>query len=304
MSGKSALGDVVHLAAADLHFDPVAVGSHDGDVEGTIFVHLGRGEPVTHAVGMLSIDLGDLVVDVPADAFLGALVVALKDDACGVKVIHLLKGDVLVLHLVPYRVARLDAREELVLEPHVVESLPNGCREAGEEFVAALLAGGNLVFDALVFGGMVVLEAQVLQFGLDGIQTQAVCQRSVDVKRLAGNLVLLVGGHRREGAHVVQAVGHLDEHHADVLAHGEQQFAEVLGLQRSLVAEDAARDLGETVHDACYLGAELCFDILDGVVGVLDYVVQQSGADAGGTQSYFLADDGRHRQRMHDVRFS
>ena len=78
---------------------------------------------------------------------------------------------------------------------------------------------------------MVILETQVLELGLDGIQAQAVGQRGIDVERLAGNLVLLVGGHGREGAHVVKAVGHLDEHDAHVFGHGEKQLAEVLGLQ-------------------------------------------------------------------------
>ena len=151
---------------------------------------------------------------------------------------------------------------------------------------------------------MVILETQVFELGLDGIQAQAVGQRRIDVERFARNLVLLVGRHRRQGAHVVQAVGHLDEHHADVLAHGEQQFAEVLGLQRGLVTEDAARDLGQTVHDAGDFLAELGLDVLDSVVGVLNHIVQQGSADARRAQADFLADDGCHGDGMQDVGLS
>jgi hypothetical protein len=55
----------------------------------------------------------------------------------------------------------------------------------------------------------------------------------------------------------VKAVGHLDEHHADVLTHSQQQLAEVLGLERGFVAENTARYLGETAHQLCNLGTEL-----------------------------------------------
>ena len=231
VGGKSALGGVVHLAAPDLYFHPVAVGSHDGDMQGAVLVHLGGRQPVAHAVGVLGIDLGHLVVDIPADAFLGTLIVTLKDDARGIQVVHFLKGDVLLLHLVPNRVAGLHARVELIDQSHVIQTLSDGGSKSGKQVVTALLAGVNQAADALVLGGMVVFEAEVLKFGLDGIQTQAVGERGIDVERLTGNLVLLVGGHRLQGAHVVQAVGHLDEHDAHVLAHREQQLAEILGLQ-------------------------------------------------------------------------
>ena len=63
------------------------------------------------------------------------------------------------------------------------------------------------------------MEGEVLQFRLYLIETQTVGQRGIDVKRLAGNLVLLVGRLRLQRAHVVKAVANLDEDDADVLAH-------------------------------------------------------------------------------------
>ena len=77
---------------------------------------------------------------------------------------------------------------------------------------------------------VLILEAQVLKLCLYGKQPQAVCKRSVYVERFAGYLVLLVGRHGVEGAHVVQTIGHLYEYHPDVVAHGEQQLSEILGL--------------------------------------------------------------------------
>ncbi len=84
---------------------------------------------------------------------------------------------------------------------------------------------------------MFVFEAEVFQLGLYGEQSQAVCQWGVYVEGFPGDFVLLVGGHRAECAHVVQAVGHLYQHHPDVFRHCKEQFAEIFGLCGSLVAE-------------------------------------------------------------------
>ena len=41
-------------------------------------------------------------------------------------------------------------------------------------------------------------------------------------------------GTKCKGAHVVQAVGELDQEHAHVVGDGEQELAEILGLRRAL----------------------------------------------------------------------
>ena len=141
---------------------------------------------------------------------------------------------------------------------------------------------------------MFVFEGEVFEFGFDGKESQPVSQGGVDVECLARNLVLLAGEHGAEGAHVVQAVGHLDENDPDILRHGEQQPPEVLGLGRGLVAEDTARNFGQSVDNRGYLLAEVVLDVLDGVLGVLDYIVEQRGAYRGGAQPNLLAHDAGH----------
>ena len=86
----------------------------------------------------------------------------------------------------------------------------------------------------------------------------------------------------------MQAVGHLDEHHAYILAHCQQKLAEVLGLQRCLVAENAAGYLCQATDEFGDLGAELLLDVLNGVVRVLDHVVEQGCAYRRGAESYLL----------------
>ena len=57
-------------------------------------------------------------------------------------------------------------------------------------------------------------------------------------------------------AHVVQAVGQLDEDHAHVRHHGQQHLADVLGLAVFAVGELDLVDLGDAFDDVRHLLAE------------------------------------------------
>ena len=82
---------------------------------------------------------------------------------------------------------------------------------------------------SLVVLGLQVAERQVLELPLDLPDAQPIGQRRVDLHRLLGDAPLLVGRQILERPHVVQAIGQLDEHHADVLGHGQEHLAHVLG---------------------------------------------------------------------------
>ena len=69
---------------------------------------------------------------------------------------------------------------------------------------------------------MFVFEAQVFQLGLYLIEPLTVGQRSVNIERFTRNLILLVGQHRTECAHIVQTVGYLDKDNPDIIRHGKQ----------------------------------------------------------------------------------
>ena len=79
----------------------------------------------------------------------------------------------------------------------------------------------------------------------------------------------------------MQTVAYLDEDHADIIAHGEQQLLEVLRLGRGLLSEDTAGDLGQSVDDLRDLMTEDILDVLYGVVGIFYHVMEQGRADAG-----------------------
>ena len=77
----------------------------------------------------------------------------------------------------------------------------------------------------------------------------------------------------------MQAVGDLDEYHSYVLAHGEQELLEVLGLFRCVCAENASCNFSETVHYVGYLVAEKVSYVLYCVIGIFYNVVQECSAN-------------------------
>ena len=108
------------------------------------------------------------------------------------------------------------------------------------------------------------------------------------------------GRHRVERAHVVQAVGELDQDDANVLRHRQQHLAEVLRLR---ILARLELDLVELGHAVDHVGdglAERCLDFGLGDLGVLHHVVQQCGGEPLRVEAPLRQDAG-DRQRMRDV---
>ena len=69
-----------------------------------------------------------------------------------------------------------------------------------------------------------------MEFAIGLVETQTVGDRHINLKRFAGNTAPLAARHVTHGAHVVAAVGEFDQDHAHIARHGQQHFAEGLGL--------------------------------------------------------------------------
>ena len=97
--------------------------------------------------------------------------------------------------------------------------------------VLALLALGAHQLDQLVIALRVdIAQREILHLPFYGEYAQPVRQRGVHVQRLAGDGHLPLGLLVFERAHIVQPVGQLDQHDADVLAHGQEHLAQRFGL--------------------------------------------------------------------------
>ena len=241
VGSETLLRDLVHTVRTDLYLYPSALLRHQRHVECLIAVGLGVGEPVAQTIGVRLVDLRDGHVDVEALVDLLFPDSRGEDDAHGEDVVDLLEGDVLVLHLVPDGVGGLHTFLDLILDTHLLQGVLDGVGELGKQFVARNLCRKQLPFDGCKVIGMLELETEVLKFRLYLVQSQAVSQWCIDVERLTSDLILLVGRLRVEGAHVLQTVADLNEDHADIVAHRQQQLLEVLCLCRGLLTEDTTQ---------------------------------------------------------------
>ena len=173
----------------------------------------------------------------------------------------------------------------------------------GQEGFALLAAGLDGVLHLVVGNGIDVLEGQVFELAADLAHAQAVSDGRVDVQSFARDLLLAILRKKLQRAHVVQAVGQLDEHHADVIHHGQHHLAHVLGLRFLGGSEVNFADLGDAFDDVRDLLAELRLDLVDGDGGVFDGVMQQPGDDRGGVEPHLGQQDG-DLERVHEVRLT
>ena len=125
-----------------------------------------------------------------------------------------------------------------------------------------------------------IVERAVLQLPLYLLHTEPVGDGGVDLHRLGGLYELLGAALVVHGAHIVQPVGNFDEDDADVLGHGHEHLAQVLGLLLLVAGPLDAGQLGDALDYVRDGGAELALDLVVGDGRVLYDVVQQRGDHA------------------------
>ncbi|MND94056.1 hypothetical protein D3C80_862600 [compost metagenome] len=145
-----------------------------------------------------------------------------------------------------------------------------------------------------------VFERQFLQLGGDGVDADRSAQRGIDLQRLAADAFALLRLDVLEGAHVVQAVGQLDQQDPHVLGNGQDELAQVLGLTRVLGLKLQPRQLGHALDQDGDLFAEHGGDVVAGGRGVLDHVMQQGGDDGRRIQ-LVVGQDSRDLDRMGEI---
>ncbi len=294
VGGDAPLGPLVHLARADLDLDRLAGRTDDRGVQALVEVELGHrdvvleptddGSPPTVDAAERGVAILDRVDDDPhRDEVEDVVELAALDD-----------------HLLVDAPEVLAAPRDLGVDRQLGESGPDLGHRLGEVHLALGRAGGDEVVELGEALRVQRREREVLELLLDLLDAEPVRERRVDVERLLGDALLLLVGHRGERAHVVQAVGELDDEDPDVARHGDEHLAHrgrLLGLAR---VELDPLELGDAVDDRRHLAAEVGLDVGERDLGVLDRVVQQGGGQRDLVESD-VGDDAGHCERVVDV---
>ena len=282
----------MHLLGSDLNLDGLALWADHRGVQRLVHVVLRHRDEVLEA----SRDRTPARVD---DAQRGVTVPhAVDQDAHPDEVVDVVEVASPHHHLLVDRVVVLGPPGHHCAQPR----RPKVGVDLLDDLVEVLVASGGAladqVNDLLVHLGLQGGERQVLELPLDRVHAQAVGQRGVDLEGLGCLLALFRGRQPPQGSHVVQTVGQFDHQHADVPRHGNHHLAHSLG-GRGLAVGDAVQ-LGDAVDQPADLVAEVRRQGVEGVLGVLDGVVEQRRRQGRSCHAQF-GQDRRDRQRVRDV---
>ena len=290
----SFLGHLVHLARANLHFHPLAARTDHGGVQRLVHVRFRQGDVI------LETARHRLPVGVHDAQRLVTLAHRVHDDAERNEVVDLFEAEPQLLHLRVNRIEVLRSARDLGRHPAVGHAARKDLDDVGDVLLALFALGRDERLQRLVGRGVQIAKRQILELRLEPVDAEAMCDRRVNFHRLTRDFLLPVGGQMVERAHVVQAVGELDQHDPDVVRHRDDHLAEILGLLLLAALERDLRDLGHAIDQLRDLGAEIRLHLRQRRVRILDDVVQQAGDDRWHVE-FELRDDHRDVQRMRYV---
>ena len=286
MGGDPVLGELVHLLGPDLDLQRLALGADHGRVQRLVHVGLRHRDEVLEAPGQRLPERVD-------DADRAVAVLDRADD-------HPHRGEVedlvelaaLLGHLRVDRVEVLGAAGDLGLDPDLLQLLGEELAGVVDVDLALVALLGDELLDLGVLARVQGREGEVLELPLDRVDPEPVGERRVDLQRLARLRHLLLLRQGAERAHVVEAVGQLDQDHPDVGGHRHHHLAVVLGLALVAALEGHPGQLGDAVDQLGDLLAELVADLVEAGAGVLDRVVEQRRAERLGVEPHPGADLG------------
>ena len=158
------------------------------------------------------------------------------------------------------------------------------------------LLGGDGALELTVFLRPDVHKAQVFQLALDGTHAEPMGQGRVDLQGLLGLADALFLAAIFQGAHIVEPVRQLDDHHPHVLGDGQEHLAQVLRLgflPGHQLPVTGLGQLGDPVHHLGDVLAEQVGQLLGvHVLAVLDHIVEQPGDHRMAIHAHFAEHDG------------
>src|SRR6202043_2479088 len=207
------------------------------------------------------------------------------DDAHSQKIVNLIDRALLALRFLVDRIEPLDAAIHRGGQAVIDKGLPDGGLHAGQEFLKLFATCDHGIVQFGICGGLEITERQVLQVAANGSHSQAVRDGGINVERFTRDALLLFGREKSQGAHVVQPIGQLYQHDADVGDHGQEHFSNALRLTGFGGNQTGTADFGYAFDETGGLGAKAGGDFRERNAGVFDDVVEQSRRQGGDVQA-------------------
>ena len=148
--------------------------------------------------------------------------------------------------------------------------------------------------------GVERLETELFQLVLHGVNTEAVGDGGEDFEGFPGDAAALVRPQRAQSAHIVGAVGQLDQNDPDILGHRHHHLAEVLGLSLFAIAKLQLVELGDPGHQLGDRIAKLFGQIGLGDRSILDDIVQHGGHQGFMIEAHIAQNSG-YGDRVSDI---
>ena len=284
----------MHVLGADLDLQRTARRPDDRGVQALVHVELRHGDVIFETAGHR------MPQRVHRAQSRVAVLHRLHDNAHGDEVVYLRKALALLRHLLVDGVEVLRAAHDLRLDVHLFHLVVQDGDDLVEIALALRAAFSHHAADLLELVRFQIVERQVLELPLDVVDAETVRDGRVNLQRLARLEDAAVFTQRAQRAHVVQAVGQLDDDDADVLAHGYEHLADGGGLLVGEAFHLDARDLRHALHQLCHLGIELRFHLVARHAGVLHGVVQQRCAQRFHIHAQVGQDDGHLHGMCHE----
>ena len=266
------LGGTNHTLAADMHLFPAAKVGKELHMERLIAILLRRVDVVDDATRFLVEGIGQTGVDAQCHVLLLLLVLAGVHDLHNMTERDVVEVIARLAHLTPDAVRStiddLDRYVDAVVSQHITDL----CRESIQTFLLILLVLLNQSGYVLVLIRATIAEAQVLQLNLHIVQSEAICQRSIEEVSLSSNLHLLVRTHTAQCSHIVQTVGKLYQQRTDIIVDGVKHLLVVIHLLGYFVVTSTL--LSHYADKEGHIVTETLTNIIHRIVGVFHYIVQ------------------------------
>ena len=287
----------VHLISTDLNLKRLSVRSDQGCMQGLVTVWLRHRNVIFETARDRRVHFMDDTERCIAvfDGF--------HDDADRKEVIDLIQRLVLVDHLFVDAEKVLDSSVDICLNAGLVDMTGHLFYDRIDKLLPLLPLHADLLHQFIVRIRLQIFQRKVIEFDLDLGNTEALCDRGIDIHRLTRFFLLRLRRPVLCGPHVVQTIRQFYQNNADILCHRKEHLSQVFCLLLDLIRRIFQLcQLRDTAYNQGHLRAELLGQLFFGHDGIFDNVVQKACRDRLLVELQ-ICQDNCHTERMDDVRF-